>query len=294
MSGLSAFQQLVLNSVVSGASHVLVAVGFSLIYRTIGFFHFAHGAVYTAGGYIAYAASVWAGVEPFGACVVGVIGGAVLGLLIERGVYRPLRGAPPLVLLLASIGVMLALQNLIALMFGDDPRVLGQTSFESIGIFSARTSVVRVWMVVTAVIVSAVTWLFWRHSALGRSARALAEDRELAIAHGVEEDRVVAAVMVLGSAIAAGAAVLHGLDVGLTPQMGFDALLFGVIAAIIGGIGSVAGAVLGGVFIGFAQHFGVWWFPSHWEHAIVFAVFVLFLLLRPQGFLGRPLRTTTV
>jgi len=124
--------------------------------------------------------------------------------------------------------------------------------------------------------------------------RAIADDQALAEAMGVPIERSILLAFGIGSAIAGVAAVLVAYDTSFSPTMGFHALLFGVVAAIVGGIGSISGALLGGLLIGFAENFGVWRLPTQWQDTIVFVILVLFLVLRPEGFMGLPLRKTEV
>jgi branched-chain amino acid transport system permease protein len=124
--------------------------------------------------------------------------------------------------------------------------------------------------------------------------RAVANDSELSSALGLNSGRVIAVAFALGSALAGVAAIFIAYDTDLTPMMGFRAILMGVVAVIVGGVGSIPGALVGGLFVGLAQHLGVWKLPTQWQDAIVFLILIVFLVLRPQGFLGKPLKRAAV
>jgi branched-chain amino acid transport system permease protein len=289
--------QILTNSIIAGSIYALVALGFGLIYSTARFFHIAHGAIYTASAYTAYTVSVLLGWHPASGILLGIIVGTALGALMEISVYRVLRriGSSAIVLLIASLGMLLCIQNAISMIFGDRPRVLRFGEVEEGSLISgAYITRIQITIVVGSVLLSLGTWALLRASRFGRTLRAVASDRELAAAYGIDADKTILVTFLLGSALASIAGVLIGIDTNLTPAMGFNALLMGIVAAIVGGVGSVPGSLLGGLFIGLAQHLGVWKLPTHWQDAIVFTILILFLLLRPQGFFGKPVRRVTV
>jgi branched-chain amino acid transport system permease protein len=288
--------QLFVNGLIAGSIYALVALGFGLIYSTTRFFHFAHGAVYTAGAYLAY--SGWLlGLSPPIAITLAVIGTCILGALLEMGVFRPLRrkGASSLILLLASLGLLIVIQNAISFIFGDDTKTMrGSVVTEGLSVFGARVTPIQISIIAVSVLLSTLCWVFIKYSNKGKAMSAVANDPELARIVGVQSDQVILFAFVLGSALAAIASILISFDTDMTPMMGFNALLMGVVAAIVGGIGSIPGALLGGLFVGMAQHIGVWKLPTHWQDAIVFVILIAFLLFRPQGFLGKSLKKAGV
>lgn len=165
---------------------------------------------------------------------------------------------------------------------------------EGLSVFGARVTLIQISMIAVSVLLSALCWVFIEYSSKGKAMSAVANDPELARIVGVESDQVILFTFALGSALAAIASILISFDTDMTPMMGFNALLMGVVAAIVGGIGSIPGALLGGLLVGMAQHLGVWKLPTQWQDAIVFVILILFLLFRPQGFLGKPLRQAAV
>ena len=297
MSMLPAFQQSIANGIVAASVYALIALGFSLIYGTTRFFHFAHGAVYTAGAYLAYALIVQSHAPLWAAVPAAVVLASLLGMLTEVGVYRPLRkrSAGTLVLLIASLGLYVGLQNLISLFYGDGIRTMRTGPVrEGIAVLGARITPIQLLTIAAAVGLFVVVGLALAYSRLGRALRAVANDPELARVAGIDTDRCVLFAFGLGSALAAVAAILISLDVDITPTMGMNALLMGVVATIIGGVGSIPGVALGSLLLGLAQHLGVWKVGSEWQDAIAFAVLVAFLLFRPYGVFGRELKKATV
>lgn len=253
------FPQLLVNGLIAGSIYALVALGFGLIYATTRFFHFAHGAVYTAGAYLAY--SGWLlGLNLPVAIPLAVVGTSILGALLDVGVYRPLgkQGASSLILLLASLGLFIVIQNFISLTFGDDTKTIRSGAvMEGLPIFGARITPIQITIIVASAFLLVLCWAFMKKTKMGKAMRAVANDPEFARVVGVETDQVILFTFFLGSALAAIAAILICLDTDMTPMMGFYALLMGVVAVIAGGIGSIPGAALGGSWSGW---------PSIWEY----------------------------
>jgi len=291
------FPQLTANALIAAAGYTLVAVGFGLVFATTRFFHFAHGAVYTAGAYLALVFVKWLGLPLLPGAAAAVVLCAALGLAMELVLYRPLRrrGATPLVLLLASLGAYIVLQNTISLVFGDQTQTL-RSGVVRVGlpVLGARITPVQIWIIAVAVALTVLVWLLVKKTRLGISMRAVANDPELALISGVPADTVILASFVLGSALAGAAGILVAMDVDMTPTMGMNALIMGVVAVIVGGTGSVPGIALGALLLAAAQHFGVWQISSKWQDAIAFVILLVFLLFRPQGFFGRKVRKAEV
>jgi branched-chain amino acid transport system permease protein len=270
-----------------------VALGFGLIYSTTRFFHFAHGAVYTWGAYFTYLFAVWLGLPLSVSILLSMLFTSILGIFIEVAIYRPLkrRKATGLVLLLASLGIFVVLQNIISLLFGDDTKTLRSGIVqEGLDVFGARITPIQVTTISVSCLLFILSSFVLKYTKIGKTVRAVANDPELAQIAGIESQQVVVFTFAVGSALAAVAATLVSLDIDLTPMMGFNALLMGVVAVIIGGVGSFPGAALGGLFLGLSQHLGVWRIGSQWQDAIAFLILLGFLFLRPSGFWGKKIR----
>src|SRR3990172_8083354 len=288
--------QLFVNGLMAGGVYSLVALGFGLIYSTARFFHFAHGAVYAVVAYLTYAGWLL-GLSLYVAIPLAVIGTAMLGALIDVGIYRPLRkkNASSLILLLASLGLFTVIQNFISLIFGDDTKTIRSGAVtEGLPLFGARITPIQIAIITVSALLILLCWALMKKTKIGKAMRAVANDPELARVIGIESDRVILFTFALGSALAAVAVILISLDTDMTPMKGFYALLMGVVAVIAGGVGSIPGAALGGLLVGMAQHLGVWKIPTQWRDTIVFVILIFFLLFRPQGFLGKAVKKAAV
>lgn len=301
--------QLLLNGIIAGSIYALIALGFSIIYKTVRFFHFAHGVVYAVGAYVVYGVlrvmGVMSrelgsqGVEGLGvagvggwvvAVLLGVAVSAAVGLGIDRGIYKPLRErkASNLILLLASFGVFIFIENLISLIFGNQILTLRSGVVrEGWHMFGAVITPIQVLIIAASILTFALCWWVVAKTRLGRSLRAVADDPLAASVCGINPERTTMWAFLIGSALAGVAGILISLETNLEPTMGFNAILKGIIASIIGGIGSIPGAILGGVFLGLVENLGIAFIPAGWKDAIAFGVLIIFLLFRPQGIFGR-------
>lgn len=289
--------QLILNGIIAGSVYTLVAVGFALIYRTVRFFHFAHGVIFTAGAYFTYLLKAWLDWPVIVAAPVSIGLCAMLGVFIETSIYRPLRhkGSSSLILLLASLGIYIVLQNIISMAFGDDTKTIRSGIVkEGINILGARITPVQITIIIVSLLLLVSCFIFLKYMKIGHSMRAVANDSELARVAGIESDKVILMTFALGSALAGIAGILVALDVDMTPTMGMNALMMGVVALIIGGVGSIPGIALGALLLGMAQQFGVWKIGTQWQDAIAFVVLLIFLLFRPQGFLGKKIKKVSI
>lgn len=291
------FNQLFLNSIIAGSIYTLIALGFSLIYSTTKFFHFAHAAVYTSCPYFAYLFYDIIGLPFWAALCLAIIASTFLGICIELIVYRPMRRwkATPLVLLLSSLGIYIVLQNVISMAFGDDTKTLRSGAVrEGLPFLGARITPVQLGIIGTSVCLLILVWYLMKFTKMGTAMRAVASDSELALVTGIDTDKTILFAFLLGSLLAGIAGLLISFDVDMTPTMGMNALMMGVVAVIVGGVGSIPGAALGGFLIAFAQNFGVWNISSQWQDAIAFLVLLIFLLFRPYGFFGKKIKKAEV
>lgn len=285
--------QLIANSVIAGSVYALVAMSFSLVYGATRFFNLAHGVLAATGGYTVLLLAKTLGMNVYAAAILGIATAALIGWALEILVYRPLRKrkASGTVLLVASLGAFTALQALLAIIFTSQYQTLSGLIADSglVRIGSAVMTNVQVLTFVCAVLVLALFWFVLTKTRFGRAVRAVSDDEEVAKIVGINTDRIIGYVFLVGSAIAGLSGILVGFDTGLQPTMGLELLLKGVIAAIVGGMGNVYGAFLGAYLLGFAENFGIWQISGEWKDAIAFVVLIIFLLFRPQGILGRRL-----
>ncbi len=291
------FQQLLVNALISSSIYILIAVSFAVIYRTVRFFHFAHAVVFTAGAYFTFLFYKLTGFPLALAIPAAIILVSVLGCGMEVLVYKTLRKkkTSPMVLLLASLGLYILLQNTISMVFGDDTKsIRSGVVKEGLPVFGARITPIQIVIIITSIILIIAVVLWLKKSRMGKAMRAVANNAELARVSGIQSDRVILWTYALGSALAGVAGILVALDVDMTPTMGLNALIMGVVAMIIGGVGSIPGLALGALLLGLAQHLGVWKISSQWQDAIAFIILFVFLLVRPRGFMGRKVKKVEV
>lgn len=294
-------QQLV-NGLTVGSTYALIAIGYTMVYGIIGMINFAHGEVYMIGSYIAFIAL--AGLAAFGvdslpllmaaAFVSSIIVCSAYGYSIERIAYRPLRQSNRLIPLISAIGVSIFLQNSVLLTQDSKDKsipnlVPGAFSFGPGGAHEVLISYMQILVFsVTFVAMLALT-VFISKSRLGRACRACAEDIKMANLLGINTNNIIALTFVIGATLAAVAAVLLGMQYGvINPSAGFLVGLKAFTSAVLGGIGSIPGAMLGGLVLGVAEAFGADVFGDQYKDVVAFGLLVLVLLLRPTGLLGRP------
>lgn len=293
------FQQL-LNGLTLGMVYALIALGYTMVYGVIQLINFAHGEVFMVGAYLTLTAlgllaSFWAG-APFWAVIAvmflfSVTGSSVLGAIIERVAYKPLRRSSKLAVLITSIGVSFFLQNAVMLMYGSKeqsfPDVVPSVHF-SRGVFSV--SLIQLMIFACAIgFMLFLTW-FVRSTRMGKAMRATAENPEAARLIGIADDGVIRTTFMLGSGLAAVAGALFGLYYGsVNFHDGYLAGLKAFTAAVFGGIGSVPGAMLGGILLGVFEGLGSAYVSSQWKDVFAFVLLGLVLILRPSGLLGENL-----
>lgn len=282
-------QQLILNGIIAGSIYALIAFGFTIIYRTVKFFHFAHGVVYAAGAYLSYTFFILFGINPLISFFLSILLTALLGIAIDRLVYCPLRrrNASNLIYLIASFGVFIFLQNLLQLIFGAQILTLRTGPVkEGHHILGAVITDIQILIIVISFILFILGWLFTQKTKLGKAIRAVADDHIGARVVGINSEKIILIVFAIGSALAGAAGILISLETNIEPTMGMNAILKGIVASIIGGIGNIPGALFGGLFLGLAENLGIWKISAAWKDTIAFVILIIFLLFRPSGIMG--------
>lgn len=214
---------------------------------------------------------------------------ALLGVGIERFVYYPLRlhKAPNLVYLIASFGVFIFIQNFIALIYGNQILTLRTGPIrEGYHIFTAVITPIQITILIVSIVLMILLWIFIQRTKIGKAMRAVSDDPMAASIVGINPDRLILFSFLVGSALAGSAGILICLETNIEPTMGFSAILKGIIASIIGGIGNIPGAMFGGFLLGLAENLGIWKIQAGWKDCISFLILILFLLLRPSGIFG--------
>jgi branched-chain amino acid transport system permease protein len=279
-------QQLLLNGIIAGSIYALIGLSFTVIYRTVKFFHFAHGIVYTAGAYCAYVLITFLGFNIILAFVISMAFTCLLGMVIDKTTYLPLRKqkAPPLVLLIASFGIFIFLQNLIQLIFGAQILTLRTGPIkEGHSILGAIITDNQIIILVVSILLMFLLWFFIIKTRFGKAMRAVSDDSIASSVLGINPNKTILGAFALGSALAGAAGILISLETNIEPTMGFTAILKGIIASIIGGIGNIPGAMLGGFLLGIVENLGIWHIQAGWKDSIAFAILIIFLLFRPGG-----------
>ena len=290
------FQQIV-NWITWGSVYALIALGYTMVYGILRLINFAHGDVYMVGAFIAYYVAAATGVASHpsvgGALAVlacSMAGAAGLGFVIERFAYKPVRRSSRLTALITAIGVSLLLENGGLLVFGADPKFFPQIATLSkipLGGGVTVTSIQLIILAVSLLLMGALRWIVL-HTMTGKAMRAVSFNRDAATLMGIHADRIISITFVLGSALAAAAGVLVGLlNPKIDPLMGIMPGLKAFVAAVLGGIGNVPGAVLGGLIMGVAEALVVGYVSSSYRDAIAFVLLIAILLFRPAGLLGK-------
>jgi branched-chain amino acid transport system permease protein len=296
------FQELV-NGVTTGALYSLIALGFSMVYGVLKLLNFAHGDLYMVGAFVGYFVIQWFGGPqkigipvPVLVAIMFVLAAALagfLGVAIERFAYRPLRDAPRIAPLITAIGISFFLENAALLLFGAQFRIYNTPDFISfssgIQIGSVSIDAVQIMVLVLGLVLMIGLRLLVIRTRLGKQMRAVASDREAAEMLGINVNFTIAATFFLGSALAGVAGVMAGLLFNqVTNVIGFTAGLKAFTAAVVGGIGSLPGAMIGGLLIGIAESMITGYISSTYTNLLVFGVLIAVMLIRPTGLLGRP------
>jgi len=285
----STILQLLINSLIAGAIYALVASGFSLIYSTNKFIHFAYGATIAFGAYILYLFFNILGLSFGFAAVLTIAFTSFLGYVMNFFVYKQLRRrkTSSIILLIASVGLLILLESLILVLFGAGVKIIGFIKVsEGINIFGAMITPLQIFIIISSILLLVVISIFIKKTKLGKAMRSVSDNKDVSEIVGISSEKIYSLSFVIGSAIAGIAAILIGLEQNLEPTMGTNLMIKGFAAAIIGGIGSVRGAILGAFLLGIAENFGIWYLPSGYKDAIAFILLFIFLLFRPQGILG--------
>src|SRR6202035_5701791 len=298
---MSFFLQELVNGITTGALYSLVALGFSMVYGVLKLLNFAHGDLYMVGAYIGFfIIQFFGGPADLSIAVpllllimfvvaAGLVGG--LGVAIERFAYRPLRDAPRIAPLITAIGISFFLENAAQLLFGAQFRVYNTSPFISLSsgitIGSVTIDSVQIMVLVLGLLLTVGLRELVNRTRLGKQMRAVAADREAAEMMGINVNFTITATFFLGSALAGVAGVMGGLLFNqVTATIGFIVGLKAFTAAVVGGIGSLPGAMLGGLLIGLAESFTIGYISSTYSNLPVFALLILVMLLRPSGLLG--------
>lgn len=286
MGGPELLQQIV-NGLAAGSVYVLIGLGLSLVFGILGIAHFAHGSVAMLGGYATHILMKHLGINLWVAMLVAMPITAIVGVLIERLFYRPVREAPPINTFIIALGLMFILDNISLLVFGPEQTLIRSPYTDVVGVGSVSVVALRIYMLGSNLVLLIALVVLLQRTKLGRAIRAVAQNRDAAAMVGVNVDWVSGAVFAIGSALAAVAGAFVGSLTALYPSMGEELVLKGFAVMILGGMGSLVGAVLGGMIIGLTESLGGALISSAYKGSFGFVILILVLWFRPSGMFGK-------
>ena len=285
------FLQYLINGVSIGAVYAIIALGYTMVYGIAKMLNFAHGDVIMVGAYMSYSVTSYLGLPTAVGIAVAVIVCTVLGMLIEGLAYKPLRGVPSLAVLITAIGVSYFLQNAAQLIWGSAPKNFKSiVTMAPIVLFDGQLTITGevIYTIAASVIIMVALTLFINKSRMGKAMRAVSEDRDAAQLMGINVNQTISTTFAIGSALAAIAGVLLCSTVPtLMPTTGSMPGIRAFTAAVFGGIGSIPGAMLGGILLGIIETFSKAYISTQFSDAIVFLVLIVILLVKPAGLLGK-------
>lgn len=288
--------QLILNGIITGSIIALGAIGLSMVYDILNLVNFAHGDFMTLGGYLTFFFSIiLTNMLPIpfmfkmiAAAVLSIIGVGLFSILLDKLIWKKLRkqGAGTVTLLIAAIGVALALRNSIVFIWGSGILGMNIPILASIEFFGIQINLYEILTIIVAVILMILLNFILKSTKIGKAMRALSDNKSLARITGIDVDKVINYTWFLGGTYAATGGILYGLVTSFRPDMGWILLLPIFAAVILGGIGNVYGAMVGGLIIGLAQAMSTAIIPSEYKIAVGFAILIIVLLIKPEGIFG--------
>lgn len=279
--------QQVVNGLTLGSIYSLVSLGLTLIYGIMEVPNFAHGHLYMVGAYVAFFMLSTYGLNYWAATLVAMVALAVLGVLVERIVFHPLRHAPPTNLLIAAVGTLLFLESAARVLWGSDFRSMPSFYDNVVRIAGIRVTHQRLIVIASAILLMVALNLFLKRTTIGSSIEAMAQDREGASLVGIDANRVSMLTFAIASALAAAAASLAGPIFLVYPSMGELVIVKTFVIIVLGGMGSIPGAVIGGYILGLTESLGATYLSTDYKDVVAFLVLVLILSVRPTGLFAR-------
>ena len=279
--------QQALNGLAIGAVYTLIALGLTVVFGILGIAHFAHGSLAMSGGYLTFLMVERLGLHFFAAMLVAMVAGALLGLLIERLAYRPVRDAPHINAFIIALGLTMMLEGGNLLIFGADQVVIPTTYRDVFNLAGIAVSELRLIVILTALVLISIIALLISKTKTGKSIRAVAQNRPAAVLMGVNVDRVSVVVFGISSALGVSAGALVGALLAIAPGVGEGWAVKGFAVLMWGGLGSIPGAIVGGVILGVSEAMAAGFISSAYKDVIAFFVMIVVLLFRPEGLLGK-------
>lgn len=288
MDGILNFLQQLINGTHIGSIYALIALGYTMVYGIVKLINFAHGDIMMMGAYFAFMALTTLGLPLWGAILFSMTLSAFFGVLIEKVAYKPLRDAPRIWALISAIGVSFFLENLFLLIFKPDPKPFPPLRIPPIKIGSLQISGITVITLVLSFLIMIALDLFIKKTRTGKAMRAASEDKGAAALMGISVNRTISITFAIGSALGALGGILFALAYPqIDPYMGVMPGLKAFVAAVLGGIGIMPGAMLGGFLLGIVESLTKGYLSTRWADAVVFGILIIVLLVKPSGILGK-------
>lgn len=289
--------QILFNTLISASLYCVVSISFSLIYYTTKAFYISQAIIITSAAYSCFFLLTYCSTSLFLSVIGAIAISTIIGLLSEILIYKHLRqpNTANFNHLIASIGVYIILQNCISLFFGDDTKVINNAD-ATVGhqYFGAYITTIQVITIVVSIVLFIAISLLLNFTATGKSIRAVASNSELCNIYGTSSNKIILIAFGIGSALAATAGILSAMDTNMTPTFGFNLLLYGVVAMIIGGVGSTRGLIAGSLLVATAQHLAAYYLDTKWMDAVTYVILIIFLIWKPLGFSGNRLKKVEV
>jgi branched-chain amino acid transport system permease protein len=286
---MGSFYQLLVNGLIAGGAYALAAIGYAMVYSVLKFVNMANGAIAMIGGYLTFVLFARLGWPLAIALPVSMILTGLLGVAIDKIAYKPLRSAPKIISLITAMACSFILEAVVLLVAGAEWKRFPLEVKTGISIGPVFITQVQAGMLGLTVFFLVALYAFLNFTSLGRNIRAVADNPGLASINGIATENIISVVFFVGSALAAVAGTLIGLDTILSPSMGFNITMVGWAACVLGGMGYVEGAIVGGFVMGLAQNLGVWYLlggDTRWKMAMAYVVMMVILVVKPAGLLG--------
>ena len=279
------------------AIYLLIANSVVVVYSTTKFLNLSHAIIITLGAYFTYLFSGQWGLPLSVALLCSVVCAVITGFLFEITIFQPLRKkeASSFVLLIASLGIYVIMQNVISMIWGNDTRTI-RTWEKNVGnkIWGAYITNIQILIIVVSILFFVATFLFLNYSKTGKNIRAVSSNKMLSDILGINSDKVIISSIVLGSVLSSISGILVAFNTDFDPTMGFNLLLYGIVAMIIGGVENIWGLIGGSLLLAAAQHLGAYYIDSKWMDAIAYIILILFLIWKPLGFSGKRLKKVEI
>ena len=291
---MSSFLSYVINGISLGSVYAIIALGYTMVYGIAKMLNFAHGDVIMVGGYMIFTFLYTANLNPFVALLLAMILCMILGVVIEKIAYKPLRGASSLAVLITAIGVSYFLQNIAQLIFGSNPKMFNKMlDLGNITLMNGELNIPisTLVMIATSIVIVVGLSIFIKKTKTGRAMLAVSEDKDAARLMGINVNRTITITFAIGSALAAVASFLmFNAYPSLIPTSGSMPGIKAFVAAVFGGIGSIPGAMIGGIVLGLVEILGGAYISTQLSNAIVFTILIVALIFKPTGLFGKKIK----